>query len=139
MSFLTRALPLLFCAASASPAFAKSECLTGDFSAFLARFSHEITVQEGATADPLIVDLLDPTAEPEPQLRGDEIALSDVTWPVMPDIATLEGQGLVMEISDVNTNAKAVLIRGMENGVRTTWFFTPEPCWTLVRVLDESM
>ncbi|NPD14594.1 hypothetical protein HOY34_05180 [Xinfangfangia sp. D13-10-4-6] len=137
-SRLNAILPLIL-ASVASPALADEKlCLTGDFDAFLARFSHEIIFQEGATADPLVVDVIDPTAEAEPYYTRSTEPLSEVLWPVMPNTSRLEGQGLEMQISD-HEGGKAVVLRGTDNGERTTWYFKETPCWTLVGIFDESM
>ncbi|WP_112311090.1 hypothetical protein [Pseudogemmobacter bohemicus] len=138
MPLLTRSLPFVL-ASLASPVFAEGKlCLTGDFDAFLARFGHEITVQEAATADPLIIDVIDPTAEAEPYYNRITEPLSEVLWPVIPDTTSLDGRGLEMQISD-HEGGKAVLLRGMNNGERTTYYFSEQPCWTLTGILDESM
>lgn len=140
MTFPTRALLPFLCAVFSSPALAQSDqCFTGDFDTFLARFSTEIAVQQASTADPLLLDFLDLRVKPDPQLLGDEVPPSEVHWPVMPDSATLADHGLVMEVSDANETAKSVLVDNKDSGVRVTWFFASDPCWTLIRMLHETM
>ena len=140
MPRLARCLPLLPCLVLAGPALAHGDlCLTGDFDAFFARFSHEIIVQEASTADPLALEMIDPTAEPEPELITSQIPLAEVEWPVIPDFTIGAAENVRTEVSDTPEGGKAVLMRGIDNGIRTTWVFAPTPCWQLVKVIDESM
>jgi hypothetical protein len=71
------------------------------FDTFLKHFGNEITLQEKATADPLLDSYVDAGAEPEPRTVERPLALADVEWPVMPDPAGLAGQGRQMQVTAV--------------------------------------
>ncbi len=82
-----------------TPVAAASECPYPEFDTFLKHFGNEITLQEKATADPLLDSYIDAEAEPEPRKVESRLALADVEWPVMPDPAALAGQGREMQVS----------------------------------------
>lgn len=50
-----------------TPVAAASECPYPEFDTFLKHFGNEITLQEKATADPLLDSYIDAEAEPEPR------------------------------------------------------------------------
>lgn len=113
-------------------------CMKGEFDPFIARYSREIAVQEAATADPVMFELLDMEAMASEELTAREMPLSEIAWPVMPELKSAEATGYVVEITAAAETA-SVLIRGADNGERVTWYFTRSPCWTLVRVRDDGM
>ena len=122
-----------------SPALAAAEtCLTGDFNAFIDRYSREIALQEAATADPVIFEQIDIGTGDEPDLIAREMPLSEISWPVMPSLKAAEGMGYVVEM-ETAPGTGSVLMRGRDNGERMIWHFTESPCWTLVRIRDDGM
>lgn len=126
-------------AAVVQPAPAATDCAYPDFDAFLKHFGNDITLQETATADPLLDSYIDAEAEPEPRNVENRLALADVEWPVMPDPATLAGQGREMQISVLADGQRQVQIRTPDSSDQQTYTFAQAPCWTLVKREDESI
>lgn len=122
-----------------APVPASSECPYPDFDAFLKHFGNEITLQEKATADPLLDSYIDAEAEPEPRKVESRLALADVEWPVMPDPAALAGQGREMQVSTLADGQRQVQIRTPDSSDQQTYTFTQAPCWALVKREDESI
>lgn len=109
------------------------------FDTFLKHFGNEITLQEKATADPLLDSYVDAGAEPEPRTVERPLALADVEWPVMPDPAGLAGQGRQMQVTAVADGQMQVQIRTPDSSDQQTYTFAQKPCWTLVKREDESI
>ncbi len=109
------------------------------FDTFLKHFGNEITLQEKATADPLLDSYVDAGAEPEPRTVERPVALADVEWPVMPDPAGLAGQGRQMQVTAVADGQMQVQIRTPDSSDQQTYTFAQKPCWTLVKREDESI
>lgn len=109
------------------------------FDTFLKHFGNEITLQEKATADPLLDSYVDAGAEPEPRTVERPLALADVEWPVMPDPAGLAGQGREMQVTAVADGQMQVQIRTPDSSDQQTYTFAQKPCWTLVKREDESI
>ncbi|AGT09957.1 hypothetical protein [Paracoccus aminophilus] len=133
--------PLLASLLLAGPALAESPatCPEPEFDAFLSRFSREIAVQEASTADPLVIEILDPEADPEPKLERTETPLAKVEWPVMTDVQGADANDQEVLVKDLDGGGKEVVFRGLGNGTLITYEFRAQPCWTLVRYSDESM
>ncbi|MGV8960969.1 MAG: hypothetical protein ACOH1V_11405 [Stenotrophomonas sp.] len=127
--------------ATAAPAVADASpsCPYPTFEAFLPHFGNEIVLQEKSVADPLVSEYIDTAAEPEPQLVSQKIPLREVTWPVMPDPATLPRQGREMEVTHQDDGSMKVLIRKPDTSDQQSYYFTQRPCWQLVRMVDESI
>ncbi|HEL3783575.1 TPA: hypothetical protein UM046_001331 [Stenotrophomonas maltophilia] len=122
-----------------APVPARSECPYPEFDAFLKHFGNEITLQEKATADPLLDSYIDAEAEPEPRKVESRLALADVEWPVMPDPAALAGQGREMQVSTLADGQRQVQIRTPDSSDQQTYTFAQSPCWMLVKREDESI
>ncbi len=54
-------------------------------------------------------------------------------------MATLERQKLQAEYKDAANGNKIVVIKGTDGGEYMEYEFAKQPCWTLVRVSDQSM
>ncbi|HIE5096963.1 hypothetical protein WG628_20170 [Stenotrophomonas maltophilia] len=133
------ALAALPTADGPTPAAGRSECRYPDFDTFLSHFGNEITLQERATADPLLDSYIDAEAEPEPRKVESRLALADVEWPVMPDPAALAGQGREMQVSSTAEGQRQVQVRTPDSSDQQTYTFAQTPCWTLVKREDESI
>lgn len=120
-------------------AVATVACPHPAFDTFLKHFGNEITLQEKATADPLLDSYVDTGAEPEPRTVERPLALADVEWPVMPDPAGLAGQGRQMQVTAVADGQMQVQIRTPDSSDQQTYTFAQTPCWTLVKREDESI
>ncbi len=136
----------IFCTAGAlvlasQSAFALTtlNCKVEGIENFVTRFSHNIAIQEAQTAKTVVFEGLDMEADPEPKKTSKEVPLADVEWPVMPDMATLERQKLQAEYKDGANGNKIVVIKGTDGGEYMEYEFAKQPCWTLVRVSDQSM
>lgn len=125
--------------AGAAPAAAGAECPYADFSVFLARFGNEIALQETSVADPLVKEHYDASAEPEPKLITEQVPLSAVEWPVIPDPATLTRQGRELQVTPQQDGSMQVRIRKPDTGDQQAYTFAQKPCWQLVRMIDESL
>lgn len=114
-------------------------CPHPEFDTFLRHFSHEIVLQEASVADPLVSEHVDTDAEPEPRMVSERIALRDVTWPVMPNTATLHKVGREMQVTREQDGSMSVLIRTPDTSDQQRYFFAQRPCWQLVRKVDEAI
>ncbi len=123
---------------AAQPALAApAKCSTESFEVFVKRFSHDIRVQEKATAKKLVTEYLDDTGQAgDPVKKRKIVPLASVTWPVMPDLAIVKSRA---KFKTLPGGAREVAILGDGNGERNVYEFRKQPCWTLVRVSDESM
>nr|WP_237654002.1 hypothetical protein [Xanthomonas translucens] len=115
-----------------------ANCPNADFDSFLKRFSADIAVQEKATADPLTMIRLDPDAQPEPKPVTSTVALHDVEWPVIPNLDAARNGGREVTISE-EAGGRRVLVRTADTSDQQVYHFAQRPCWTLVKVDDQSL
>jgi hypothetical protein len=113
-------------------------CPDADFDSFLKRFSADIAVQERATADPLTMIRLDPDAQPEPKPVSREVPLAQVELPVIPNLDAARSGGREVVVSE-NADGRQVRVRTEDTGDQQVYHFTQRPCWTLVKVDDQSL
>lgn len=125
-------------ATAAAPAQATPRCPDADFDGFLHRFSADIAVQEKATANPLTMIRVDPDAQPEPTPVSREVPLAEVEWPVIPTLDEARRGGREVVVSE-NADGRQVLVRKADTSDQQVYHFAQRPCWTLVKVDDQSL
>ncbi len=118
---------------------AQASCPYPDFESFLPHFGAEIALQEKATADPLISEYVDVTADPEPAQVVKQIPLAEVTWPVMPNPASAGSKAREITHTTQPDGSIKVQFRTPDTSDQQSYYFAQKPCWQLVRKVDESI
>lgn len=113
-------------------------CPSDNFEQFLEQFSRQIRVQEAATADPLASSQVNTDAQPEPVVETRQIPLADVTWPVIPDLVQARRNGRLVRIAGQGRE-RVVSVVSPDTSNQQHYHFRQQPCWTLVRVADDSL
>lgn len=126
--------------ASAAPPAQRAGACPGsdDFEQFLEQFSRQIRLQEAATADPLTSRQVTLDAQPEPVLETRQVPLADVTWPVIPDLAQARRNGRLVRVAGQGLE-RVVSVASPDTSNQQHYHFRQQPCWTLVRVEDDSL
>ncbi|MBB1115818.1 hypothetical protein H4O09_01895 [Stenotrophomonas sp. W1S232] len=114
------------------------QCPDSSFEQFLERFSSQISVQETATADPLLTSQVNPDAQPEPVVETRSVPLAEVTWPVMPDLRQARRAGREVQIHG-EEDTRVVTVRTPDTSDQQRYHFQRQPCWTLVKREDQSI
>jgi hypothetical protein len=127
-------------ASTEAPAAAASaaSCADAGFDDFIKRFSAQIAVQKTSTADPLTMIRIDPAAQPEPAPVTREVALSEVAWPVIPDLDAARASKRDVLVSGEG-DQREVLVRTPDTDDQQVYTFAAQPCWTLTKVDDQSL
>lgn len=123
---------------AADASTAATSCPDADFDAFLKRFSADTAAQKAATADPLTMVRIDPEAQPEPAPFSRQVALSQVQWPVMPDLDAARADKREVVISGQGEQ-REVLVRTPDTDDQQVYTFAARPCWTLTKVDDQAL
>lgn len=111
-------------------------CPETDFETFLASFAADPALQQQYSRDPLPVSRIDMDADPEPAKVHEEIAHENMHWPAILDVNDQER--MTTMIASPDEDSRVVFVRGINNGILSTYYFRAEPCWTLVRVDSDS-
>lgn len=126
-------------AAEASRAMSDDRCPAQELNAFVSAFADRVELQKQFTAQPLQMDSLDATAEPEPRQMSREVLGDEIPFPVMPNTAQQRKQGLEMEVGQVRDGEAEVVLQKPDTGYRLSFLFRKDACWTLYRVSDDSL
>ena len=135
----TTATPADTAPAEPVTADAHASCPYADFDTFLPHFGAEIALQEKATADPLISEYVDVTADPEPAQVVKQVPLAEVTWPVMPNPASPGSKAREITHTPQPDGSIKVQFRTPNTSDQQSYYFAQKPCWQLVRKVDESI
>ncbi|KUF32154.1 hypothetical protein AO826_05975 [Xanthomonas phaseoli pv. manihotis] len=81
---------------------------------------------------------IDPDAQPEPAPITRQVALADVQWPVIPNLDVARSTGREVVVSE-DADGRQVLVRTPDSGDQQVYHFAQRPCWTLVKVDDQSL
>lgn len=125
--------------ANPAPAPDARECPDADFALFLQRFENSVDVQRASASDPLTMERVDADAEPEPARVSRQVPLAQVPFPVMRTAMQRTAEGLQETIEEHGPNEREVKHAMPDSGVQVRFLFRAEPCWTLVRVSDDTV
>lgn len=116
-------------------------CYKGTFSEYLARFAESEEVQRRSTKNPLPIQHIDSTAEPEPKPVIRLYKSKQLTFPLIPREIDREKQRLKLRVdrqANQKAKAKATLYRE-DSGYSISFFFHRRKCWSLQKIEDDSL
>lgn len=120
-------------AAGAQPSPA---CPADRFEAFARAFADDVSLQRTYTADPLRVQSIDATAEPEPARVVQDMHGPEIQFPVVPDRKAREARGLRMTFDAAGAVMK---LAAPDSDDQTTYRFRRDACWTLTAVESDAL
>jgi hypothetical protein len=122
-------------AANAGPETAAA-CPSQDLNAFVAAFAEDPAVQKAFTADPVQTAFVDMNAQPEPAETAKALPRDELRFPVMPNQAQQQKEGLnYREVA--NEGARAVVaLEVPDTDAQVLYTFRRDACWTLVKIVD---
>ncbi|MDP3812054.1 MAG: hypothetical protein Q8Q78_13715 [Hydrogenophaga sp.] len=114
-------------------------CFKGSFPEFFATFVESEKIQRLSTKDPLPMQSIDLTTEPEPTPVIKVLNTQKITFPIIPKKIDRENQRLLLRIDKQTDNkAKATLYRG-DSGYLISFLFRKKKCWNLEKIEDHSV
>lgn len=116
-------------------------CPGTDFAGFLNAYSESETLQKTLTIFPLEVRELEVQAASEPALVTTMMNSSQLSYPLIPPEAERKAQSLIMRIEDYSAKQVKVQLYKDNADYQVFYYFnrTPDLCWCLVRVEDNSL
>lgn len=122
--------------AAASPA---PTCPDADFQSFLKRFEASVDVQRASTAQVVTMDSVDGNAQPEPAPVTKQVPRADITFPVLPDPERRKAEGLEETLTELGPVEWEVKHAVPDSDAQVRFKFQATPCWTLVRISDDTI
>jgi uncharacterized protein YecT (DUF1311 family) len=122
-------------AAGPQPAIA---CPSKDLSAFVAAFAEDPSLQKAFTADTVDTAFVDMNAQPEPAESVEPMPREKLRFPVMPNRAQQQKEGLkYREVA--NEGGRAVVVLEIpDTDAQVLYTFRRDACWTLVKIVDPA-
>lgn len=118
-----------------------SNCPGTDFASFLSAFSEQEGVQRAFTTFPLEVRELDMEATPEPAFVTTLMNSPQLSYPLIPPEAARKADSLTLRVEDVSAHQVKVQLFKDSTDYQVFYHFnkTPDSCWSLIRIEDNSM
>jgi hypothetical protein len=113
-------------------------CPSTDFSAFLSAFSERADVQKAFVQQPLKMATT-VAGDPEPEMEKRSLSGDQLKFPIMPDQATRDTQGLTLTIKEARDKKAIAILQKPDTDYVFEYRFVRGQCWRLEEVADYSL
>ena len=123
----------------ANTADGAATCPDADFGSFLKRFESSVDVQRASVADVVAMDSVDGDAQPEPAPVTKRVPRADLKFPILLGPEQRKAEGLEETLTELGQSEWEVKHAVPDSGMQVRFNFQATPCWTLVRVSDDTI
>jgi hypothetical protein len=113
-------------------------CPSTDFSAFLSAFSERADVQKAFVQRPLRMATT-VAGDPEPEMEKRSLSGDQLKFPVIPDQAKREAQGLTLTVKEARDKKAIAILQKPNTDYVFEYRFVRGQCWRLEEVADYSL
>lgn len=113
-------------------------CPSTDFSAFLLAFSERADVQKAFVQQPLKMATT-VAGDPEPEMEKRSLSGDQLKFPIMPDQATRDTQGLTLTVKEARGKKAIAILQKPDTDYVFEYRFVRGQCWRLEEVADYSL
>lgn len=113
-------------------------CPSTDFSAFVSAFSERADVQKAFVQQPLKM-VTTVAGDPEPEMEKRSLSGDQLKFPVIPDQATREAQGLTLTVKEARDKKAIAILQKPDTDYVFEYRFVRGQCWRLEEVADYSL
>jgi hypothetical protein len=113
-------------------------CPSTDFSAFLSAFSERADVQKAFVQRPLRMATT-VAGDPEPEMEKRSLSGDQLKFPVIPDQAKREAQGLTLTVKEARDKKAIAILQKPDTDYVFEYRFVRGQCWRLEEVADYSL
>lgn len=113
-------------------------CPSTDFSAFLSAFSERADVQKAFVQQPLRMATT-VAGDPEPEMEKRSLSGDQLKFPVIPDQAKREAQGLTWTVKEQRGDKAIAILQKPDTDYVFEYRFVRGQCWRLEEVADYSL
>ncbi|WP_242487230.1 hypothetical protein [Pseudomonas sp. TH15] len=113
-------------------------CPSPEFSVFLAAFSERADVQKAFVLQPLQM-VTTVAGDPEPEMQKRSLSGDELKFPIIPDLAKREGQGLTLTVKEERGNKATAILQKPDTDYVFEYRFERGQCWQLKEVMDYSL
>ena len=113
-------------------------CPSPNFSTFLSDFSERADVQKAFVQQPLKM-VTTVAGDPEPEMQKSSLSGDQLKFPIIPDVAKREAQGLTLTIKEEQGDHAVAILQKPDTDYVFEFRFVRGPCWQLEEVMDYSL
>ncbi|WP_426233677.1 hypothetical protein [Pseudomonas sp. TWP3-2] len=113
-------------------------CPSTEFSAFLTAFSERADVQKTFVQQPLQM-VTTVAGDPEPEMQKNSLSGDQLKFPIIPDLAKREVQGLTLTVKEERGNKATAILQKPDTDYVFEYRFVRGQCWRLEEVMDYSL
>ena len=118
---------------SAAPA-----CPATDLAGFVAAFAESPALQKAFTAPVVETAFVDWNAQPEPAESVEKIPREALRFPVMPNRARQQAEGLRYREIGTEGDRSTIALEVPDTDTQLRYTFRRDACWTLVKIVDPA-
>jgi uncharacterized protein YecT (DUF1311 family) len=113
-------------------------CPSTDFADFLTSFSERADVQKAFVQRPLQL-VTTAAGDPEPEMNKSTLSDDQIKFPLIPDRARREADGLTLTVNEQQGNTATALLQKPDTDYVFEYLFVRGQCWVLREVMDYSL
>jgi uncharacterized protein YecT (DUF1311 family) len=124
--------------AAAKPASTAPTCPATDLAGFVAAFAESPALQKAFTAPIVEIAFIDWSAQPEPVESVESKSRDALQFPVMPDRARQQAEGLRYREIGSEGERTTITFEVPDTDMQLRYTFRRDACWTLVKIVDPA-
>lgn len=113
-------------------------CPSPNFSTFLSAFSERADVQKAFVQQPLKM-VTTVASDPEPEMQKSSLSGDQLKFPIIPDVAKREAQGLTLTVKEEQGDHAVAILQKPDTDYVFEYRFVRGQCWRLEEVMDYSL
>ncbi|MCU0090846.1 hypothetical protein N8H72_12820 [Pseudomonas koreensis] len=113
-------------------------CPSPNFSTFLSDFSERADVQKAFVQQPLKM-VTTVAGDPEPEMQKSSLSGDQLKFPIIPDLAKREAQGLTLTVKEEQGDHAVAILQKPDTDYVFEYRFVRGQCWRLEEVMDYSL
>ncbi|WP_244142423.1 hypothetical protein [Pseudomonas allokribbensis] len=117
---------------------ASAACPSPNFSTFLSAFSERADVQKAFVQQPLKM-VTTVAGDPEPEMQKSSLSGEQLKFPIVPDLAKREAQGLTLTVKEEQGDHAVAILQKPDTDYVFEYRFVRGQCWRLEEVMDYSL
>jgi uncharacterized protein YecT (DUF1311 family) len=113
-------------------------CPSQEIAAFVTAFAEDPALQKTFTAERVDTAFVDMSAQPEPAESVETLSRETLRFPVMPNRAQQQKEGLRYREVSVEGDRALIALEIPDTDAQLLYTFRRDACWTLVKIVDPA-
>ncbi|MBN9549276.1 MAG: hypothetical protein J0H31_10455 [Alphaproteobacteria bacterium] len=123
---------------SAAAQSGRAACPSNDIADFFQAFAESPELQRAHTASTVETAFVDWSAQPEPVESAEPMERDKLHFPLLPDRASRQQEGLRYRETAGDENRVTVVLEVPDTDTQLRYTFRRDACWTLIKIVDPA-